>query len=205
RAAASGAIAPLAAALSMSVEEVAAGILRVADAAMVRAIKVISLERGHDPRDFALVSFGGAGGLHACRMAEALGMRRVIIARAPGLLSAHGMLHAARVQHDALTFVSRGELFMSDEEQARARDAAHELVMRSREAMGGEVGDITHELSVDLRYTGQSFAIRCEVDWALDSEEDRWSLPIALFEDRHEELYGWRATGREVELVALRL
>ena len=88
-----------------------------------------------DPRDFALVSFGGAGGLHACRMAEALDMRRVIIPRNPGLLSAYGMLHAERVQYFAQTMVTRVDRITGSAEGRRALiQAAESLDERAREA-----------------------------------------------------------------------
>src|SRR3712207_9098473 len=75
----------------MEAEEVALGIVRVANAEMVRALRVISLERGLDPRDFALLAFGGAGGMHACTLAEELGMGTVLVPRAGGVLSALGL------------------------------------------------------------------------------------------------------------------
>ena len=77
---------------NLSVEEFAAGVLRVVNATMEKAIRVVSVERGYDPRDFTLVAFGGAGGLHACELASALGIPRVIIPAYPGALSAFGIL-----------------------------------------------------------------------------------------------------------------
>src|SRR5207244_9168969 len=99
RARAERAIAPLARRLGRSVEATAAGIVRVANAAMERALRVITVERGHDPRAFTLIAFGGAGALHAAELAEALGIRRVYVPRQPGLLSAWGVL-AAEVVRD---------------------------------------------------------------------------------------------------------
>ena len=202
--AARGAVERLAKSLGLEARETAAGILSVADAAMVRAIKVISLERGHDPRDFALVSFGGAGGLHACRMAEALDMRRVIIPRNPGLLSAYGMLHAERVQYFAQTMVTRVDRITGSAEGRRALiQAAESLDERAREASAPGASYAMH-YAVDLRYVGQSFALRCEVDWCIEDPTEDFALPIAEFEARHEELYGWSAPGKPIELVTLR-
>src|SRR6202044_4256466 len=76
----------------------AAGILRVANANMERAIRVVSVERGHDPRDFALVAFGGCGGLHACEIAHELGIKTVLVPEHAGALSALGMLLASHVR-----------------------------------------------------------------------------------------------------------
>src|SRR4029077_20650972 len=89
-----------------SVEKFAQGILAVADAVMEKAIRVISVERGHDPRDYTLVAFGGAGGLHACSLASALGMRGVLLPIFPGGLSALGILRA-----DVVKELSRTVLF----------------------------------------------------------------------------------------------
>ena len=97
----------------MQPRALARGILDVADAAMMRAIKVISLERGHDPREFTLVAFGGAGGLHACRLARALDISRVLVPQHPGLRSAHGMLHAPRTRHLAQTHIAPLEHLLS--------------------------------------------------------------------------------------------
>ena len=194
----------LAKSLGLDVEETAAGILSVADAAMVRAIKVISLERGHDPRDFALVSFGGAGGLHACRMAEALDMTRVVIPRNPGLLSAYGMLHAERVQYFAQTTVMRVDAITSSTEGKRALiQVAEALDARARQASARGAG-YAMRYAVDLRYVGQSFALRCEVDWNIEDPTEDFALPLDAFEARHEELYGWSAPGKPIELVTLR-
>ncbi|MFZ0283760.1 MAG: hydantoinase/oxoprolinase family protein, partial [Terriglobales bacterium] len=76
----------------LSVERFAAGVVRVVNATMEKAIRVVSIERGYDPREFALVAFGGAGGLHACELAEALSIPRVIVPALPGALSAYGIL-----------------------------------------------------------------------------------------------------------------
>src|SRR5438105_9308711 len=92
------AIAPLARRLGRSIEDAAAGIVRVATATMERAVRVITIERGHDPRDFTLVAFGGAGGAHAAELAADLGLARVYVPRHPGLLSAWGVLAAETIR-----------------------------------------------------------------------------------------------------------
>src|SRR5204863_7984124 len=92
------AVGGLARRLGRSLEAAAAGIVGVANATMERALRVISVERGHDPRAFTLLAFGGAGGLHAAELAAALGMRRVYVPREPGLLSAWGVLSAEVVR-----------------------------------------------------------------------------------------------------------
>ena len=92
----------------MTLEEFAAGVVRVVNATMEKAIRVVSIERGYDPRDFALVAFGGAGGLHACELAEALGIPRVIVPVLPGALSAFGILVSDVVKDYSRTVLWRG-------------------------------------------------------------------------------------------------
>src|SRR5690348_6546960 len=91
----------------LSVEEFAAGVLRVANSTMEKAIRVVSIERGYDPREFALVAFGGAGGLHACALAESLGIPRVIVPQLPGALSAYGILVSDVVKDYSRTVLTR--------------------------------------------------------------------------------------------------
>ena len=187
--------------LELSVEEAARGILDVADAAMARAIKVISLERGRDPRDYRLVSFGGAGGLHACRLARELEMPGVIVPRFPGILSATGMLRS-----DALRLFSQTVLrglgeALADGGAAWLREIMASLEDRARREMGP--GSPTLSWTGSLRYEGQSFSIPLEVDWG--ARRDKWSDPRPHFEDEHRRLYGYVAQGRAVELVDLRL
>ena len=195
------AVGELAGELGMGLEETAHGILEIADAAMVRALKVISLERGHDPREFCLVSFGGAGALHACRLARALDIDRVLVPRNPGLLSAYGMLHA-----DFQRLVTRSIL----EPLPAMLDAPGE-VREAMEAMRrsaiGDQGEAAEAFDLSwvaqLRYTGQSFEIDVPVDWSRTDEA--FADPTEAFEAEHERLYGYRAEDREVELVGLRL
>ena len=195
------AVGELAGQLDLSVDEAARGILEVADAAMVRALKVISLERGHDPRDFSLVSFGGAGGLHACRLAEALEIGRVIVPRSPGVLSAFGMLHA-----DFQRLVSRTLLVPLDEIIRDPSQLGECLALLESEALTGlddPEGDFELNYEAQLRYAGQSFEIEVPVDWQPDDET--FADPTEPFEAEHERLYGYRADDRPVELVGIRL
>lgn len=182
------AIERLAADFSMSGDELANGILQVADAEMVRAIKVVSLERGDDPGELTLVSFGGAGGLHATRLAEELGMSRVLIPNQPGLLSAWGMLHAPR-QWTA----SRSVMTSADDVDTIRRAAEHLKAEAAR-----RLPDADSRVSLALRYVGQSF----EIEVLFDCSDT--TRPIADFEERHEDLYGYRAD-RDVECTVVRV
>lgn len=170
--------------LKLDVTAAAAGILRVANANMERAIRTISVERGYDPRDFALVAFGGCGGLHACEIAAELGIRTVLVPKYAGVLSALGMLLA-----DAVRDYSAGVLGRTDLED---RFAALEK-QAARENPGGKI-----ERSADLRYRGQSYEINIACTGTL-----RRALP--RFHQQHQRLYGYSNPDREIEAVALRV
>jgi N-methylhydantoinase A len=180
---AANAIAPLAQALGRSLEAAAAGILEIANATMVRAIRVVSVERGYDPRDFALVAFGGCGGLHACDIADQLGMSAVLAPPLAGGLSALGMLLADRLRDAA-----RGVLNDSDPEPA----------FLSIEARLQEWNPAARlERTADLRYRGQSYELN--VPWA-GAKAAR-----EAFEALHRQTYGYAHTGREIEVVTARV
>ena len=167
----------------VSTEELARAIVAAANANMERAIRRVSIERGHDPRDFALVAFGGAGPLHACELADRLEIGTVLAPRDAGVLSAYGMLTADFVREYSQSALERdaSELFGDLERRAR-QDLADE---------GFEQAQL--ERTVDLRYAGQSYEIN--VPWG-----ERTSFDAA-----HEQLYGYAHRGREVESVAVRL
>ena len=166
-------------------DTLALGILEVADAAMVRALKVISVERGHDPRRFALVSFGGAGGLHACRVAQALEMTTVVIPRLPGLVSAMGSLLAPRRQTRVHTVFATG-----------AKEAQEKVSAAIRALPRG--GPDTHtQWHLSLRYVGQGASL--ELPMVSPMGEN-----FEAFHRAHKEFYGWEMPERAVELVALK-
>jgi N-methylhydantoinase A len=161
----------------------AAGILRVANSNMERAIRVVSVERGYDPRDFALVAFGGCGGLHACEIAEQLGIRSVIVPQYAGALSALGMLMADAVRDYAAGVLSRDNIEKQfDALEKRAR----------RESPGAKI-----ERSADLRYRGQSYELN--VPWTSAA------LASAAFHREHARIYGYSIAEREVEVVTIRV
>lgn len=178
----------------LSLEHFAAGIIRVVNATMEKAIRVVSVERGHDPRRFALVAFGGAGGLHACELAAALGIPRVMVPALPGALSAYGILVSDVVKDYSRTVLQRvsGKLPQDVLRQEFAR-------LRQRAAQDfkaeGWHGSIHYHLSVDVRYRGQGYELNVGYTPAL----------IAAFRREHERRYGYSYPGREVELVTLRL
>lgn len=194
--AAGRALAGLGEALGMSAGEAAAGVVRVANEHMARALRVISVERGIDPRTMALVSFGGAGGLHVCALAEALGMGRALVPVHGGVLSALGMLAAAPGRRLSRTF-SGPALEVSPE---AVEQAFRELEAEGRgqlEREGVEAASLTMERSVDLRYAGQSFALTLPLAGTV-------AAAAGAFHAAHAARYG-HTLERAVELVNLRV
>jgi N-methylhydantoinase A len=173
--------------------EVAEGIVEVANTAMERALRVISVERGQDPADFVLVGFGGAGGLHVAELAERIGAAGVLVPPHTGLLSAYGMLVAPVVRG-----ASRSMLVSSEDGNAdvRVRETLDELAADARatlEAEGFPTGVLEEELWVEARYRGQSFELRVPArDWR------------ARFHAAHEQRYGYAHPGAPVEAVTVR-
>jgi N-methylhydantoinase A len=180
---AEAAVARVAEPLGLKVDEAAAGILQVANASMERAIRVVSVERGHDPREFALVAFGGCGGLHACDLAEALAIPVVLVPQYAGALSALGMLMADRVRDYAA-----GVLGQEKQIEKRFRDLEKQA---RRELRGAEL-----ERFADLRYAGQSYELT--VPWRAED-------PGAAFHAEHQRLYGYADAARRIEVVTVRV
>ena len=180
--------------MNLSPVEAAEGILRVANATMERAIRVISLERGHDPRDFSLVCFGGAGAMHAADLAKSLSIPRVLVPQAAGILSALGMLLADFVRDYSRTLLVRSaELDSGELERAFV-----ELETRARteyEAEGFVAKRLVMERSLDMRYVGQGYELA--VPMTHDFE--------AAFHELHETRYGYADPTRQTEVVNVRL
>ena len=175
-------------------EQFAAGIVRVVNATMEKAIRVVSIERGHDPREFALVAFGGAGGLHACELAEALSIPRVIVPALPGALSAFGILVSDVVKDYSRTVLWRVADKLPIERLEREFAA---LRRRAQADFRDEkwIGTIRHQPSVDVRYRGQGYELN--VPYTRKVIQD--------FRNQHQRRYGYDYPAREVELVTLRL
>ena len=179
--------------LGLSLEVAAEGILEVADAAMERALRVISVERGHDPAEFTLVAFGGAGGLHAAHLAERLGTRGAIVPPRPGLLSAYGMLAAEVTQEVSRTvLISTASAGAHESVESVFTELAQAAVTAMEEE--GVPGDrLVVRHWVDARYEGQSFELRVPgEDWD------------TRFHALHERRYGYQRTETPVEAVTLR-
>jgi len=176
----------------LSLRATAEGIVRVVNASMERALRVISVERGYDPREFTLVAFGGAAGLHACELADALGFPRVLIPPAAGVLSAWGMLSADLVKEYVVTILQRTSTYTALERMFRP------LMTRARRDLAREgAGSDTVVLvrSLDVRYPGQAYEV--EVPFS--------ARYPAAFHLAHQRRYGSADRRRPVEVVAMRL
>ena len=187
----------------LSTTDAAYGIHLIANSNMVRAIKSVSVERGRDPAGFILMAFGGAGPLHACGVAQSLGIGTVLVPPAPGLFSAFGLLRA-EVEHHTVRTVLTGT---AEVEPGQIREVLDEmrddLVARAREE-GFDSSEVTCTASFDLRYAGQSSEITIgidtpRVDVAVLREAER------CFEEEYERTYGHRGAVKAFELVNCRL
>ncbi len=205
---AASSIGRLAKRLDLSTERTALGILEVADAAMEGAIRVISVERGHDPRDFAIVAFGGAGPLHATSLADRLGVERVIIPSMAGVLSAYGLL-VGKTGYD----LSQGIVSPLHACDQRLASEASRLLSEARARLledEPECRRMEFEVLGDLRYIGQAHELSLRL--ASGTEGDvRARLPELAaraergFHQAHRDRYGYDASERSVEIVSLRV
>ncbi len=178
----------------LTLDQFAAGMIRVVNATMERAIRVVSVERGRDPRHFALVAFGGAGGLHACALAEALSIPRVIVPAFPGALSALGILASDLVKDYSRTVLWRVSGKIPYAQLTQEFAALEKLAARDFRAEAWP-GRPHYARSVDLRYRGQGYELNLPLTKDL----------LQDFEQEHHRRYGYVHPTREVELVTLRL
>jgi N-methylhydantoinase A len=176
-----------------SVEDFAAGIVRVVETQMEKAIRVISVERGHDPRDFTLVAFGGGGPLHACSLARALRIPRVLVPALPGALSAVGILLADTVRDFSRT------VMLPSEEMKSVGKVFGELKKLGASELTAEGLEGAVEASLDLRYRGQGY----ELNVPFDPQAPERS--IEAFHELHRNRYGFADGTRPVEIVNVRL
>jgi len=181
-----------------TVEAFAQGIIAVANAVMEKAIRVISVERGHDPRDYTLIAFGGAGGLHACDLAAALEMRGVLIPVFPGGLSALGILQANVVKEFSRTVLLPADEILQESQQLktivkRLEGQAHRVL--GTEGFPRDKMRLDHTL--DMRYLGQAYELNISL-----GTKDR--DVIAAFHRAHEMRYGYHHENKQVEIVNVR-
>jgi N-methylhydantoinase A len=185
--------------LNLSVGQAALGIHRIVNAQVAEGIRLVSIRQGHDPRRFTLLPLGGGGALHACALAEELGIERILIPRNPGVLSAAGLL-AAPVEHEVSAALPRQ---VEELDIVEARRSLEHLDARCRALMAQEnvsAGDITRRYFADVCYAGQSYhlAVPFEPDAA-----DPFAALTAAFYAAHERTYGF-APKASIRLVNLR-
>jgi N-methylhydantoinase A len=188
--------------LGLSVTEAANGILRIAATKMSYAVKGVTTERGLDAGGFALVAYGGAGPLHATAVAREIGIRKVIIPRAPGHFSAFGMLFSdLRYDFVRTWFTRLDQLNFDDFEQVY-----RELEKEGRDAVAGSSIStlrVTLSRALDMRYVGQEHSVTVDIPHEYFAERDRAGIK-ALFDAVHEQRYGTSAPSESAEIASLR-
>ena len=172
-----------------SVYEIAESVIKISNSNMEKALRLISVGKGYDPREFSLVSFGGAGGLHACALARSLGIREVVFPKNPGALSAYGMLLADSFKDYGITFFSS----TGERERKNADRKFAELKKNARLDLGRE--DLRFEKYVDARYKRQSHELTIPYGVSVASD----------FHQAHLKAYGYMKESSAVEIVTLRL
>jgi N-methylhydantoinase A len=187
---------------SLSLEEFAAGVVRVVNANMEKAIRVVSIERGHDPRRFALVAFGGAGAMHACDLAQALRIPQVIVPAHPGALSALGILISDVVKDFSRTVLQRvGGATNSNGINGLTRRRLDAFYAELQRGVAAELkkeqwkGKAVYEPSADLRYRGQGYEINLPYGHDL----------LERFHGEHKKRYGYSSPESAIEIVTVRL
>jgi len=192
--------------LGMTAEGAALGLIRVVNATMERALRRVSVERGHDPRDFVLVPFGGAGPLHACDLADALGIRRILVPLHPGALSALGMAVADAIHDESRSLLSSLADLMADPDPLKMM--IDEMVERARSVLvvgrsQEDASSMRIHAALDLRYRGQSYELTVPLE--LPMAETALQNAAVSFHVAHEGRYGYALQGEEVEAVTLRV
>jgi N-methylhydantoinase A/oxoprolinase/acetone carboxylase beta subunit len=186
------AVARLAQDFAVSPADLALSIIRAANSTMAKALRAVSLERGYDPRNFTLVCFGGAGGLHVCELARELDISRIIIPAQAGVFSALGMA-AARPRRDLARTVLLAAENVTWDNVAREVEALKNQALKELARDGFAVADL--KVSLDLRYIGQSYSLN--VPWSRDFVE--------MFHNRHRHTYGHAFPTYPVEATTIRL
>jgi N-methylhydantoinase A len=188
--------------LGIGLIDAAVGIARIVNSNMSNGIRYVSVARGHDPRDFALLAFGGAAATHAPVQARDLGIRTILVPRAAGVLSAYGaLLSDLKVSSSAPHLLPAGDVDVDQLERIFGRMRAdHEHLVRA-----GDVRSVEQRRFADLRYAGQVHELTIPIPSGLGgiTYED-WEATIAGFHDAHEQLYTFKMTHKPVEVITLR-
>ncbi len=196
------ALAGLGARLGLSTEAAALAVVRTADENMANAIRLIAVERGLDPRDFALIAFGGAGPLHARAVAERLDMPTVLVPPHPGLCSALGAaISQARVDRVQTHYVHSARVRIAELSLAERRLHEDTIAELRRNV---DADEVQVRRSADLRYAGQNYELEVPLPDG-DLDEGRWQMLLDRFEAEHDRQYGFRLPGAAIELINLRV
>ena len=187
----------------MSVPDAALGIYGVANSNMVRAIRSVSVERGRDPKEFALMAFGGAGPIHAAGVARMMGIRRVLVPPAPGVFSALGLL-SAQIEHHAARTILIGTRERDPAFRQNVIDEMRERLVSELAAEGFAEERISFEAAADVRYREQSSEITVALS-SMELSEPLLRQAEARFESEFERTYGHLGERKEFELVTFRL
>ncbi|UCE43312.1 MAG: hydantoinase/oxoprolinase family protein [Candidatus Aminicenantes bacterium] len=190
----------LAATIDKTPLETASGIIQIANANMEKAIRVISIERGYDPREFALISFGGAGGMHAIDIAANLNLATIIVPKNAGVLSALGLLMADSIKDYSRSILKTAENTTQGEIEKHLFEL-QEKSARDMKKEGFQQEDIQIAPFLDLRYLGQSYEIT--LPYQLDKAGRHSFIPA--FHKAHQRLYSYHHAERPVEIVNIRL
>jgi N-methylhydantoinase A len=182
--------------LGLSLEEAANGIVEIANAAMVNALHLVSVQRGYDPREFLLVAFGGAGPAHANALARDIGVPKVLVPTAPGIFSAAGLLSTDLKRDYTASLLRRADELRPGEAE-RLFAALEEEGRRALEREGVRAEDVSFVRHAELRYVGQSYELTVPADDVASA--------VAGFHGEHDRAYGFSAAEEPVELVNLRL
>ncbi|MGE0853431.1 MAG: hydantoinase/oxoprolinase family protein [Hyphomicrobiaceae bacterium] len=200
---ASAAVGELADRLGLSMLDCAEGIRRIADANMIETIRLVSVARGHDPRDFSLLAFGGAGGMHACDLADDLGIGTVLVPEHQGVLSALGLLVG-----DVTIDLVRSRLLPLGEEAVASVAATRAAMVEAATAefmrYGIDTADLTIEASLDLRYVGQASELNLPIRSAALMARDSGDW-LARFHHDYRQRYGHSFPQKPAEIVNVRV
>ena len=187
----------------LSLEEMADSAVRVADANIVGAIQLVSTERGRDPRDYVLVPFGGAGPLHAARVAEELGIRTILVPPNAGVLSAYGLLTSDFLQYETQT----RRIPLGADAPGLVREVFSQLRDQATASFQnlGVTGKLHFTRSLDMRFIGQAFEITVDIEGHTLTDLDADGL-LALFNEAHNRVFSFGESGlHRAEIVSFRL
>ena len=188
--------------LDVSAEEAASSVVRIANSMMSKILRIVSVERGFDPRRFTLIAFGGAGPMHACALAEELQIGNIIVPPNPGMFSAMGLL-TSDLFHDYSRALVERVTYIDPDTIETCLQEMEEEGRRTLSSEGISSEDASFQRQLDLRYLGQAYELT--VDAPAPFNADTLRLSVELFHIRHREVYGYSAEKEPVEVVNVRL